>query len=994
VKKDEVLVMKRREVVKGLAIAAGGALWPSVVWPMFAQGQNVESVLPLASPIRGLVKRDGRLLQPIQISLQHTGANATAMTKLNGVEADRRTLSPGPSTFQVLTEPVSAPQDVNVTVTVGDAATSAVAKLLPVRKVLVYMLPHSHHDLGYTDIQANIEEKQMHNLTMAIELARKTASYPEGARFIWNLEVLWSADMFMQRKSQAEKEEFIDAVKRGWLSLNGMYANELTGLCRPEELLQLFRYSKVLGEQCGVTVDSAMLSDVPGFTWGTVTAMSQAGIRYFSAAPNNSDRIGTIRNTWHDKPFWAISPSGKEKVLVWMPGHGYSTWGTAGLEMVAGCQDYLDSVDFPYEISYIRWSGHGDNALPDPQICEFVKSWSQEYEWPKFAISSTSKAFSAFEKRHGSEIPQFKGDLTPYWEDGAGSSALETAINRNSADRLTQSAALAAMAPKGTYRAEDFTEAWRNVLLYSEHTWGASGSVRDSEKPMVTRQWAGKRQFALDGEVQSKELLASALRSYGKGKDASAIDVVNATSWPRTEVVILSKEMSSAGDNVKDSRGADVPSQRLSTGELALVASEVPAFASARFHLSAEKPHEPAARVSVKDGVLENRILRARIDMETGNLVELVLHGKSANLIDTTSGEGANEYLFVEGKDFAEVWKTLSEAQALHSSNISLDGPDVGSIQKSGPVRITIDEGGPLIASLRIESTAPGCNSLVRRVRLTAGADWIELSNVVDKKRAPLNPHPGNDDEARAWAFYGGKESVQFAFPFAIPGGKMYMDIPLAEMQPEIDQIPGSCKNWLPVSRWIDVANEQYGVTWVTLDAPLVELGEMSATLVGGQRNPLLWREHIAPTQKLYSWVMNNHWETNYRAYQEGVAEFRYALRAHGGYDPAMASRLAIGLSQPLIASVASADPPSPSLLQVEPSDVLVLALKPSDDGGAWIVRLFGASGEPRKAKLLWSLQTAPRLWLSDLSEKPLKPLDGEISVAGWDLVTVRADRV
>jgi hypothetical protein len=301
---------------------------------------------------------------------------------------------------------------------------------------------------------------------------------------------------------------------------------------------------------------------------------------------------------------------------------------------------------------------------------------------------------------------------------------------------------------------------------------------------------------------------------------------------------------------------------------------------------------------------------------------------------------------------------------------------------------------GPLVASLRIESSAPGCNSLVRHVRLVAGADWLEISNVVDKKRAPINPHPEDKDFSNAWAQYGGKESVQFAFPFAVPDGKMHMDIPLAEMQPEIDELPGSSKNWLPVGRWIDVANERQGVTWVTLDAPLVEVGEISATMPGSQHNALLWREHIAPTQKFYSWVMNTFWGTNYRAYQEGVVEFRYALRAHSGYDPAAASRLAIGLSQPLIASVASANPPSPSLLQIEPPDVLALALKHSDEGNAWIVRLFGASGQERMAKLRWSTPTAPRLWLSDLSEKQIEPIHGEIAVAGWDLVTVRADRV
>ncbi len=159
---------------------------------------------------------------------------------------------------------------------------AATITLKPVRKILVYILPHSHHDLGYTDLQANVEEKQMRNITLGMDLARRTAAYPEGARFVWNLEVLWGADLLMRRKTEAEKTAFIQAVKKGWVALNGMYANELTGLCRPEELLQLFRFGGELGRTCGVSVDSAMVSDVPGFTWGTVTAMAHAGIRYFS----------------------------------------------------------------------------------------------------------------------------------------------------------------------------------------------------------------------------------------------------------------------------------------------------------------------------------------------------------------------------------------------------------------------------------------------------------------------------------------------------------------------------------------------------------------------------------------------------------------------------------------------------------------------------------------------------------------------------------------
>ena len=89
--------------------------------------------------------------------------------------------------------------------------------------MLIYALPHSHHDLGYTDLQANVEEKQIRNITRGIELARKTAGYPEGSRFVWNLEVLWGADLYMQRGSEAAKAELIDAVQKGWIGINGSY---------------------------------------------------------------------------------------------------------------------------------------------------------------------------------------------------------------------------------------------------------------------------------------------------------------------------------------------------------------------------------------------------------------------------------------------------------------------------------------------------------------------------------------------------------------------------------------------------------------------------------------------------------------------------------------------------------------------------------------------------------------------------------------------------
>lgn len=963
--------MKRRDLLKGLTMAAGGAFCSGPTWNVAVGQQGSPNPPKLATPIRGLARTDKGLLQPLQISIENGGGSGLAVTKVDGVEVDRRRLQSGANAFEVYVKPASSTRSSVVSVDVNGSQQSETVEIKPVRQMLIYVLPHSHHDLGYTDLQANVEEKQMLNIKQGIDLARKTADYPEGSRFVWNLEVLWGADLYMQRRSQEEKSELIEAIRKGWIAPNGSYANELTGLCRPEELLQLFHYSTVLGKQCGMRVDSAMMSDVPGFTWGTVAAFSQAGIRYFSAAPNYFDRIGTFMVAWQDKPFWWLGPSGKDKVLFWVPWTGYAMSHVmkVGPDFVAKYQDRMDDVQYPYDISYIRWSGHGDNAVPDPEISEFARSWNEKYEWPRFFIASTSTAFSSFEKRYGNQLPQYRGDLTPYWEDGAASSALETRLSRGAADRISEAFALSAIKRSSTYVPAAYDAAWRDVLLYSEHTWGAWCSVSDSESDFTKKQWEVKRAFAVDADKGSENLLKSVFEQGSKSSGASTIQIHNATSWDRTEIVYLSHDLSVAGDHVTNNAGKSVPSQRLSSGELAVLVTNVPAFGVATYSISGKKPHHEGASVTIKDGVIENGVVRAKIDPATGNIIELNLHGNPQNMVDRLKGNGLNEYLFLAGND-------------------------VDHLQRSGPAKITIEDNGPLVVSMRIESSAPSCKSLLRHVRLVAGMDHLELINVVDKERAPLNPHPGVGGPGDEFAQRGSKESLQFAFPFSVPGGKMTMDIPLGNMQPEVDQLPGSCKNWLPVGRWIDVSNHDYGVTWATLDAPLVEVGSVSATMLGSQRDPNVWRKHIEPTQTFYSWVMNNHWGTNYRAYQEGPVEFRYALRPHQGHSAGAANRFAIGLSQPLLATPASGqNSGAGSFLRVQPEDVLALTLKPSDDSKAWIVRLFGASDEPQKATLTWPKVAVGKTWLSNLAEEQLNPAPNEVPVGAWELVTLRIDR-
>ncbi|HTI10707.1 MAG TPA: polysaccharide lyase family protein [Puia sp.] len=945
--------------------------WIGFEMPGNPKLQAIKPSITLASG-KGLpfiTEQDGHSYQPARLTLLNTGDSADVTVKITGLPNQRLAVGTGRQQVEVLAPAVYQDSTVDFTVARGSRQIlSGKIDLKPVRKMTIYILPHSHNDIGYTEIQTNVERKQMNNLLTGIEYARQTKDYPAGARFVWNLEGMYAADLFLHRMNADQKQAFLDAVKDGGVALNGMYLNTLTGLCRPEELLQLFRYSNELAAQCGTTIRSAMISDVPGYTWGTVSAMAQAGIRYFSAAPNYFDRIGDILVKWEDKPFWWVSPSGKEKVLVWIPYKGYalSHGMPDGLskDFVDSYIDELKKKEFPYDISYIRWSGHGDNAVPDRSISDFVKDWSGKYSWPKFIISSTTTAFKAFEDRYGDQLPQEKGDWTGYWEDGAGSSALETAENRGSSSRLTQAEALWAMAAPGSFPADSFHRAWQHVILYSEHTWGADESVTRPLSQKTMEQWIIKKSYATMADTLSRALVLGALSRQSGAAQLHAVDIYNTNSWTRTDLVTLSAEMSSDGEVVKDADGRVLPSQRLSTGELAFVASGIPPFASRRYFISGSTSGAGASDLVQADShSLDNGIVHVSIDAKTGAINSLRNSSIDNNFADSASGEGLNDYLFLNGSQLAD-------------------------LQRNGPITVTVKEKGPVLATLLIHSDAPGCTRLVRELRLVKGFDYVEVSNVLDKKPAELDPYPGE----YSWANIHGKESLNIAFPFHVPGGEMKLDIPMAVMHPETDQIPGSCRNWLEVGSWADVSNKDLGVTWVTLDAPLVEVGGITATLLGGQSNPAIWRKKIEPTQKLYSWALNNHWETNYRAYQQGLITFRYALQPHKSFDAAASTRLATGLSQPLIVAPAVGEGLVKPRLQLSSSRVVVLTLRPAADGKAWLVTLYNPTQQTESTSLDWGGPVGATHY-SNTSEQPSEPLNGPVTVGAQEVVTLRVEK-
>jgi alpha-mannosidase len=923
---------------------------------MYDLGEYNVEILPMPF----LTKAGDALSQTICVGIGYTRGRGSAVLWLEDGKKQERKLVQGSNVIECTIPAVSAPRQVTFSVSVdGKPAEKYSAVARPVMKRTIYLLPHSHNDIGYTDIQTEVLKKQVKNINDALDLIRATASYPPDARFRWNIEVLWAVESFLKEASDTRRREFFDAIREGSLSLEGLYANVLTGIMRPEEFFRLTEYARSFRAKYGVAVTSAMISDVPGMTWNMVPALALAGIRYFSSGPNGSysggDRTGHTNSAWGDRPFYWVSPSGQERRLYWMTGYGYgslfadvSSGGAVGMSFLRNLFRYfewLDRIGYPYDMIQMRHTCNGDNGTVDPGLPEYVRKWNEKYVSPKIVISTTGALFAAFEAKYGATLPAFGGDLTPYWEDGAASTAYELGVNRTSSERLVQTEVLSAMLDPAHYDQGKFAGAWRNVLLFDEHTWGASSSISEPDSPFATKQWEIKQRFARDGAAGSAALLQAITGVPSAEVSPGVFDVENTDSWERTDLVVLSPSQSAIGDLVRDEEGRDVPSQRLSDGTLAFLAQGVPPLASRRYRVFGGGSLF-ASDLKISHGTIRDGNLEVSLDTATGCISHLKTIVPSVDYVDTAGGGGLNGFFYVPGLDTREA-------------------------RTSGRPTVTVKERGPLVASFLMTSDAPGCNLLMREVRVVRGMGRVDLINTIDKQKVRT------------------KEAVHFAFPFALRGGVVRIDLGFGVIRPEADQLPGSCKDYYSAQRWVDVSNQEFGVTLTVAEAPLVEVGEMHSELPS-PRN-VSWKTAQSSSPHIWSYVMNNYWHTNYKADQEGPCTFHYSIIPHGLYNQASATRWGVERSHPLIVRGAGpGEAANVPLIQISPGGIIATSVKPLEGARGVLVRLFNAGGSPQSARLSCRDGRTSVYISSPFREKGEKV--NEITLPANGIVTVRVE--
>ncbi len=142
----------------------------------------------------------------------------------------------------------------------------------------IYLYNHSHVDVGYTNTHKNIEQLHKNNIIGGM-LAEETKDIRQGAQYVWNPEVSWLLERLWQSNPK-KREDFINAIKKGQLSVDASYLNLNTSICSDEELFHVFKFTRNIQRLSGQPSDVFQQFDIPGISWGLIPVLAQEGIKY------------------------------------------------------------------------------------------------------------------------------------------------------------------------------------------------------------------------------------------------------------------------------------------------------------------------------------------------------------------------------------------------------------------------------------------------------------------------------------------------------------------------------------------------------------------------------------------------------------------------------------------------------------------------------------------------------------------------------------------
>lgn len=894
-------------------------------------------------------------------------------------------------------------------------------EMCPQRKWSIYVVHHSHLDIGYTDPQGLITRHHLQYLDSVLDLASATDGWADDAQFRWNVEATWPLLRWMATRPAKDKDEFIERVHQGRVEVCALPFSMHTEAYSIDELSRQLRYADELRESHDLPITTAMQTDVPGATVGLLSCLVDADVHYLSVAHNYAGRsvphlVGGQNLT---RPFYWQAQNGK-RLLVWytdtphgsayMEGNfvGLATNYETALHVLPGYLSALAERPYPYEEHLFGWMGippdvevvkqpyphdvlHlrvqsviADNASPSIVPAEIVREWNENWAYPKLRLATNREFFESVEGRLADQLDTYSGDWTDWWVDGIGSAARHLGFNRRAQAGIRTAQTLhtlaGVLAADGVEPEQEIDAAYENMALFDEHTWGAADPWDDELEKMGSGalQWEKKASFAQEAADRADSLVSSGVLRLShifptSGSSLASVTVFNPSSWTRTDLVRVFVPASridyqrsfAVVDAAAKERVPHVveaqehPAYRPRGSYVSFIAHDVPPYGYVRYEL-VEDSESAGTSTPGNDSVIENEHYRVRVDPLEGSVSHLLDKDSGSDLARSDAGIGFNQYVYDRYTSAAHFNHLSGRIQA---TDLSLLGKR--SLCRHGVV--TDYSSTPVWERLTMRLNGDGVDYIETTLTLLHGVKRLDIKNRIAKI--------GTAD----------KESVFFAFPFNVENPSVNYQITGGIDSPEAAHVPGSAKHMRAIRHWVSIENAESKLAWATLEAPLVQFGNIHLPYAPF---PETIESREAHPWTIYSWALNNIWDTNFPPQQQGQMDFRYSIASGDRVEAReLGMRTAAALSAPFVGILSAPGahgelPDRGSFCHVDQPEVEIVALSPSLRGHDLVVLLQSYAATTSDVRVSFPQLQIARAWIGSHLERHLEEVDGDVCFA------------
>jgi alpha-mannosidase len=849
----------------------------------------------------------------------------------------------------------------------------------------------NHNDLGWLNTPEKTADYRSSELILpALELMQK---YPE---FTYSMESTAYLMEFLERHPE-KRSEMAARMEEQRFTWGASYVQLLQASVGPEKLVRQFYFGRrwLKSTFPGVDTRFYIQTDPPQMSLQMPQILAKAGIKYCL--------LGRLPFGFYN---WR-SPDGSS---VLTRGFRYTSRTLLDPEDNSGWLRFAEVRESYYTLRQLPrmfiYDYTCDYLPPQPSLVPYVRHENKSMEefaliWnvhfagdknrsikpPQILFTTPEKFLDEFTAKP-LNLPSLYGDWPLSWAYYDEPSNREALLNGRHAhnDLLAAERLYAGLGLRygfTDYPTRDFEEAWR-ANIWPDHGWGGNrGTLTD--------------QVYADSYAKSKTLsdtllsrLAQKIIPNVAQKSDSQIPVViyNALSWTRSDVVQLTINLPDhwLGWTLVDGSGKTIPCEFVEDSEergrfnIVFVAQEMPPLGYRCLFLRSAVAR-PVASVSLNEKTIESDFFR--LTFGPGGVKSLYDKRQQWDVLRTDKFEGGEVLEFTAP---GRAWEDVETVGIQNFDRTANHEFGFTSLIKS-PVRIT---------ALR---EAHFDNFSLR--------EFFHIYNEVDRVDIEI--------EILNWKGTKSRE-LRVAFPINLDEARLSYEVPFGTVEIGKDELDFSLLSLDAYGELAQFSPKYYGgagalafreaINWIDASSPnyssagCLAASDMTLHVFRDETDqpvsyPVLQHVLLSVRQSLA-------WNPEYWCTQEGNHRYRMALFPHGG-DWRLRYREGIGFNYRLIAFVGqesagvqgSSVSDTESFLRLEPRNLVLTAMKKSEDDDHIVLRFYEAEGNESVARVSLSvpIRHAWRVSLIEEDGDAIPPLgDGsiELAVSPWEIVTLK----